>query len=366
MLKYPDYHNSILNLINSIEKNYGVHNDYPTLGTADIILEAGYRNIVVMVFDAMGSSILQRHLPEDSFLRKHMLKEISSVFPPTTTAAVSTLQSGLAPAEHSWLGWSLHFPEVNDNVNVFINTNDNGEKVADYPVADRYIPYESVFDKINQLPDVRAESISAFGSYHTDSLEEILEGVETLCREEGRHYLYTYWHEPDYSMHMNGVASEAASAWVSRIDAEIETLSCKLQDTVLFIIADHGHMDSRNECICDYPDLLDTLKWLPTIEPRAVNFHIKEGREQEFQDAFLKHFQNDFMLLSKQEVIDNKLFGDGKTHPRFEEFLGNYLAVAVNDVSIFNTREETERFVGNHAGLTEAEMMVPLIVIEKK
>ena len=46
--------------------------------------------------------------------------------------------------------------------------------------------------------------------------------------------------------------------------------------------------------------------------------------------------------------------------------LGDYLAIAIDDLSIYNTREEADFFVGVHAGLTEDEMMIPLIIIEKQ
>ena len=366
MLKYPDYENSILSLINSIEKYFGVVCDHQTLKMADSILENKYRNVVLMVFDAMGSRNLVDVLSEDSFLRRHMLDEITSVFPPTTTAATTTLESGLAPSEHSWLGWSLHFSEIQDNVNIFINTNDAGNIVADYHVANKYIPYKNVIDKINEQQNIRAESISQFGTYQIESFEEIFNGVEKICNEDGRHYLYTYWNEPDYSMHTKGVKSDETIGWMKRINSEVEKLAANLHDTVLFIIADHGHIDGRNEFIGDYPDIVDTLKWLPSIEPRALAFYIKDGKAEEFYNAFLKHFKNDFMLLTKQEVLKQKLFGEGKEHPRFEDFLGDYLAIAINDVSIFNSREEADQFVGAHAGMTEREMMIPLIVVERK
>lgn len=365
MIKYPNYRKSILNLINSIEKHFCVEYGHQTLDIVDSILEKDYRNIVVMVFDAMGSRNLIDAIPANSFLRTHMIDELTSVFPPTTTAATTTLESGLAPSEHSWLGWSLHFPEVNDNVNIFINTNDDNKIVADYHVANTFIPYKNVVDKINEHNDVRAESISQFGSYHIDSFEEIIDSVEKLCNEDGRHYLYTYWNEPDHSMHTKGIKSNEAIGWMRRINSEIEKLADSLHDTVLFIIADHGHIDGRNEFIGDYPDIIDTLRWLPSIEPRALAFYVKEGKEEEFCNAFFKHFNDDFLLLSKQEVLEQNLFGDGKKHPRFEDFLGDYLAIGISDVSIFNSKEEADLFIGVHAGLTENEMMIPLIVIEK-
>lgn len=105
---------------------------------------------------------------------------------------------------------------------------------------------------------------------------------------------------------------------------------------------------------------------LPSIEPRALAFYVKEGQEEKFCSAFLKHFAKDFILLSKQEVLKQRLFGKGNVHSRFEEFLGDYLAIAISDVSIFKSREKADCFVGVHAGMTEREMMVPLIVLEIK
>ncbi|MDF2845687.1 MAG: type phosphodiesterase / nucleotide pyrophosphatase [Herbinix sp.] len=365
MINYLDYDNSILSLINSIEKHYGVETNHNTLKTADELLKHNYRNIVIMVFDAMGSRNLQELLPETSFLRRHMLEEIHSVFPPTTTAATTTLASGLAPSEHSWLGWTLHFSEVNDNVNIFINTNNDGQLVADYHVANHCIPYITVVDKIREQK-IKAESISKFGTYRIASFEELLYSVKNLCEESGPHYLYTYWNEPDFSMHEKGVTSDEVITWMKLIDSEVELLCNQLQDTILFIIADHGHINGRNEYIGNYPDIIDTLRWLPTIEPRSLAFHVKEGKEKDFCFAFRKHFAKDFMLLSKQEVITSSLFGKGNLHPRFEEFIGDYLAIAIGNVAIFNSQEETDLFVGVHAGMTEKEMMVPLIVVERK
>ena len=61
-----------------------------------------------------------------------------------------------------------------------------------------------------------------------------------------------------------------------------------------------------------------------------------------------------------------ELFGYGTEHKEFRNMLGDYLAVAIDDLSIFNTKEAAETFIGVHAGLTEEEMIIPLIVVEKE
>jgi len=65
--------------------------------------------VVLMAFDGMGVDILEKHLPRESFLRENMIRYVTSVFPSTTTAAMTAYYSGLSPNEHGWLGWSLYF-----------------------------------------------------------------------------------------------------------------------------------------------------------------------------------------------------------------------------------------------------------------
>ena len=45
--------------------------------------------------------------------------------------------------------------------------------------------------------------------------------------------------------------------------------------------------------------------------------------------------------------------------------LGDYLAVAVDDLSICSHKKEADLFNGVHAGLREDEMVIPLILIGK-
>lgn len=81
-----------------------------------------YKNVVILLLDGLGIDALQYHLSENSFFRKNLIKEYSTVFPPTTTSATTSIESGLTPLEHGWLGWSLYFSDIDKIVNAFINT----------------------------------------------------------------------------------------------------------------------------------------------------------------------------------------------------------------------------------------------------
>ena len=103
----PDYDNCLVNLANSILKEFGAKTSAKTLPMADQYLKKDYQNVVVLLLDAMGISILEKHLKEDGFFRSHLAGEYDSVYPPTTVAATTSILSGLYPNEHGWLGWDI-------------------------------------------------------------------------------------------------------------------------------------------------------------------------------------------------------------------------------------------------------------------
>ena len=121
---------------------------------------------------------------------------------------------------------------------------------------------------------------------------------------------------------------------------------------------------TKGVALTDYPKLCECLLRLPSIEPRALNFFIKPGMEEQFVSEFNRRFSEKFRLFTKAEVLENKLFGRGAEHPAFRDMLGDYLAVATGDLCIYNTREEADFFIGAHAGLTAEEMTIPLILVE--
>src|SRR5690606_25823387 len=139
------------------------------------------------------------------FFRRNLIKKYSSVFPPTTTAATTTMESGLTPLEHGWLGWSLYFREIDKIVDAFTNMEKDTElPVADFHVASRYIPYKSIYEKIKEAGKASAYSVSHFGSNRIETFDELIEEITRLCSMSERKYIYGYWEYPDSLMHEYG------------------------------------------------------------------------------------------------------------------------------------------------------------------
>jgi hypothetical protein len=92
-----------------------------------------------------------------------------------------------------------------------------------------------------------------------------------------------------------------------------------------------------------------------------LNFFVKEGKHEFFVKEFNKEFGDKFLLMPMEEAIERKLFGTGTPHEQFRSMLGDYLAIAISDLTIYYN---DERLVSMHGSVTEEEMLIPLIVIE--
>ncbi len=364
-IQFPDYSNCILGITSSVLKHFGLATCHPSLPLLDDKLKANFRNVVVMLFDGMGSSALEAHLTEEDFFRRQKVCDLSSVFPPTTTAATIAMQSGLLPVEHGWLGWSLYFKELDANVNIFPNTlnGTNGIPAAEYNVAHRFLPYESAGARIEAATrgEVRALNVSPFAPFRIKSSEALCAMVREVCAQEGRHYVYAYWPYPDSMMHELGVNHHEVRDTIRLLDRQVGLLCRELRDTLLIVTADHGMVDTETKFEVDHPELTACLSRPHSFESRAVNCFVKPGMNERFRDVFLNTFGNQFMLLTKADVLSKKLFGDAPPHPRFDRFLGDFLAVAVDRLSLEHM-PRTPPFKAHHAGLTEDEMRVPLIL----
>lgn len=366
MIKYPDYDRSILSISASVLKYFGVKDcSHKTLPEFDEFLKKDYKNIIVMLFDGLGVSAINQHLSENDFLRKHLVCPISSVYPSTTVAATTAIESGYSPAETAWLGWDLYFEEIGENVTIFRNTlQKNGKIAAKYNVAKKYIPYKRIFQRIEEVRGRKtAYCVSAFSKYRSRSVRHICKTVKRISKRRKQKYIYTYWHQPDNIMHIYGVSSTEVKYEIQMINKEVENLCKNLKNSLVIVTADHGQTDCVNKYLEDYPVLTDMLKIPPSVETRALSLFVNEGKAEAFKEEFNKYFGSDFRLMTKEEVFSEGLFGCGEAHKKTSDFIGDFLAVATGNVMLNFKRSDFEA-IGGHAGLTKEEMTVPFIAIE--
>lgn len=363
--RFPNYNNCLTNVSNSILKYFNCNTYHETLPELDNILnKKEYKNIILILYDGMGANILDRHLSEFDFLKKYKIKYIDAVFPPTTTASTTSVLSGLNPNEHGWLGWDLYFKEEDEIVTIFLNTKkDTDDIVSSENLANKYYRYKSIVEIISQK--YQTLYLKSFGEDRFIDLDDMNNKIVDFCNKEGKRFIYAYYDEPDHTMHELGTDTDEVKDLFKKINKSTEELCKRLDDdTLVIILADHGHLNCEYFTLSDYPDIFSLLKRDISIESRACNFFIKDGRKEEFEKLFNKYFGDYFELYMKEEVIGKKIFGVGENHDKFADSLGDYLAVATSNKYI-RYDENSVNLTSMHAGITLDEILVPLIVYRR-
>lgn len=364
---HPDYKNSILNVSNTFLRHYGVNTSIPGIDVLEKELKNDYNHVIYILLDGMGMSTINAHLSETDALRKYVRTPITSVFPPTTVAATSAVLSAKPPITNGHLGWVQYFEQEDSNVTIFLNEDYYTHQTFDYSIRDTYLGYDDILSLIhNSNPDVKTERFFPdFIPGGSKSFAEEIERVLIKVNNTDQSFNYVYYTEPDLSTHIYGVQSNEVKRIIKGLNKDFtELIENTNDDTLIICIADHGLTDVVEIPFHEYTDLTTLLKRQPSLEPRCANFFIKNGKQDEFKTKFNSYFNEDYTLYTKTEFLQTGLIGTGEMHKQINQFLGDFIAVAkTNKMFIFS---KSKGYKAHHAGLSDEEMMVPLIIYSNK
>ncbi len=384
---YPDYDNSILNITASLLDLFGYEQSYKPLPELSKEYFRQFDNIVFLVVDGMGSEILKKHLAEDSLFRSNQKRTLTSVFPSTTSAAISSFLSGVSPLEHGIIGWTIYFKDYFKMIDFLplMDSTSGNMLPCNYTEIHDIMHFDSIFKKIHKsAPEVEQHYVtsskltnSKYTRMASDTAivspyEEFGEGLEYVAQavkaNDSKKLFYCYTGEPDKSMHKLGVDDPEITKIIEDIQNKVERLKQSLQGTksLIMVTADHGLLNTNNQIVSnDVPELWDSLI-LPTFpEPRFISCFVKDHKKEEFL-SFFEDKKDQFLLLTREEFFEQELLGRGIPHSRLEDTLGNYFVIAIGSSSIhtrYSTNNYVHQFKAMHAGLNAQEMLVPLILI---
>lgn len=212
----PNYNKSILNLITSILKKYNVESNFIELAELKEKISKNYNNIVLVILDGMGVNILNNNSPEGMF-NKNKLCNITSVFPTTTTAAMTTYFSGKPPIETAWIAWTQYFKEYGKYIDILQEVDDfNGEKIKEKNIAN-IIGYKNIYEQILEknkdltvceiVPNYCEKKTKI--TINANNIDELCQGILTVCNNNKRKkFIFAYSDNPDEIIHKNGCYSK--------------------------------------------------------------------------------------------------------------------------------------------------------------
>ena len=352
----PNFSHNSINIIASIQKHFGKYPSYDTLDVCDEAL-LGKNHVIIVLLDGLGHRILEKLLPKDSFLRTHQKETLTAIFPPTTVAATTSLISGQLPGKTGWIGWHQYFEDINQHLVMFTGEDYyTKEKLSSNTLINR-LPYEPFYASLDNV--VGKQLYPSFKKDGYDTFEAIIDAAILRTKNHEKTITYVYWDYPDALMHEFGCFDLKVKNNVKRLNDVLQEKTSKLsKDTLVIVTADHGLADVEPIYLYLDKKLYQTLKTKPSCEGRATVFFVDD--EEGFVDHFEKMYGKWFTLLSRDAFIKENYIGDdvSKAIP----FLGDYIAIATSKY-FFITVEGGLIFKAAHAGLTEDEMEVPLILI---
>lgn len=378
----PNYDKSILSTITSILKYYNVTTNHKSSEKIDTLFnEKEYKNVVFLILDGLGEQILNKMSPE-GYLNKNKIDLVTSVYPSTTTAALTTYYSGCPPYETAWIAWSQYFKEYGRALDMLSHNESYMREPLKKPLIDVYetvVNYETIFEKIEKSsPDVKTYEIEpeyakrrAKRSLKANNIDEIFMNITDLCKIPDKKFILAYSDNPDSLLHKYGTNSEEVKMFIKDTEEKIlKMVEGFDEDTILIISADHGHKDiEKAYTLLDYPQIQECLIMPVSLESRVLSFWVKEEMKEIFEERFNQIFKNEFWLMTKEEFLNKYHFlGYGKKHYKIDDFIGNYVALSVAGSII---RIETFLAEGKpvkkstHCGLSKEEMEVPVIIIKK-
>lgn len=186
----------------------------------------------------------------------------------------------------------------------------------------------TITDEINEKGQYTSRILFPFGDNKYDDLDDMINIIRTECCKEGKKYIYAYDDEPDNTMHDLGPDSNEVKELIKARNYKVEKLCNELDDTIVIVVADHGHIKVDNIYLKDYPKIINMLERTISLEQRAISFKIKDNMHQEFEKKFNEYFGKYFNLYTKKEIIESNLFGLGEENILFRSAIGDYIAIA--------------------------------------
>jgi hypothetical protein len=337
---------------------------------------------VFVLIDGMGVNLLNL-LNKRSFLKKHWVETITTVFPSTTAAVLTSIATGASPADHGLCGWWLYFPRKKVSATILPYVDRFEPKVS---LEERGISPDYAFTRPSLLPDLDCEPFTVLPAHIAGSIystyssggtayfgyKTIRDGVdavaENLSRARGPTYTYLYFPQVDSVCHKRGWRSGKVRRVLLELDDACRHLcSSAGGKTRIIISADHGFSNissDRQYLLRPGDPFLKTLECPPTGNESTPVFHVKDGSEGAFREQFARRFGRDFVLLSREDADRLRLFGRGPMSDGMKRHAGDFIGLAPETAALCFCRDETSHSDKKavHSALLPAEMKIPLIM----
>lgn len=329
----------------------------------------GADQVVLLVLDGLGWEQLAQYRELAPVLGAMTGGPISSVVPSTTATALTSITTGLSPAQHGVVGYRVR---VGDGQVMNVLRWRAGGDDARSSVPPATFQPRAAFAATGAPAVTRAEfARTGFTVAHLGGAR--LKGwrvTSTLVVEVdrllqgGEPFVYAYYDGIDKVAHEWGLGQhyQAELASVDRLVGDLRAVLPA--GAALVVTSDHGQVAVGDALVTLAPDLLSDVA-LMSGEGRFRWLHAREGTAARLAARARAAYGDLAWVRSRAEMVEEGWFG-GSLRPEVERRLGDVALVAHAPVAFLDPADTGEiRLVSRHGSLTEAEMLVPLLACQR-
>ncbi len=362
----------------------------------DVLIDKNktYDKVVLFVIDAFGYSFFEKYYEQSSFLKQvvanGVVSKLTTQFPSTTTANITTLLTGLPVSQSGVIEWFYYEPKIDDVYSPLLYKKAKDETLLEIS-ADEIIPTQNLFSKLKVKSYAFQYNTYNKGPYSHymqrncttvdfNDLEDGLKKLNGILKKKQKAFCYFYHSDFDSICHQFGPnAKETEDCILSILKQFDQFFEENVFDNTLFIItADHGQtsVDKKQAVYINlqYPEILPFLKknkkgkfLIPCGSFRDMFLHVKKDAI-EFVYQYLKEkLRKKAEVYKIEQLIDLGVFGHNQPSKTFLERIGDIAILAYKDQAIW-WYEENKFYVkheGMHGGLTKEEMEIPFLVYQQ-
>lgn len=325
---------------------------------------ASSKAVVLFVLDGLGWDQLQHHRDLMPTVASMVGGPVHTVAPTTTATALTSITTGLTPAEHGLVGYRIVLG--GEVVNLLRWSVEDQAVRRSHPPRDVQ-PFDPFLGQTVPVVSVAELETSAFSEAHLRGADPVgwraASSIAVQARlevEDGKRFVYCYYGGIDKIAHERGFGEfyEAELRAADRLVADV--LAALPTGTALLVTADHGQVQVGDRIVTPSPQMLDGVV-LQSGEGRFRWLHTSKGAIDDVAAAARSELGHLAWVVTREQMLDEQWFGPAMA-PAVRSRLGDVALVAFEPVS-FHDPADTGPFelICRHGSLTSAEVNVPLL-----
>ena len=363
-----------------------------------------YDAVVLLFVDAFGWRFFEQYHQRSPFLRRAveqgLVSKLTSQFPSTTAAHVTTIHTGLPVGESGVYEWYYYEPLL-DRVIAPLLFSFAGDTERN-TLAPTGVSAQALYPSQTLYQDLQPHGVgsvvfqplsfahSPYSKVVTDgarivayrTLPEALVNLgQLLERQKRKTYYFLYFDSIDTICHRYGPDSPHTAAEIEAFLTIMELIFHKnlagtQQRTLLLLTADHGQIaiDPATTIYLNqrFPELLPYLTTNQAGQPlapagssRDMFLHIKDAYLDQAQAFLQQALAGRAEIYRVQQLIDQGFFGTTAPSAAFTSRVGNLviLPYAHETVWWYEAGRFEQKFYGSHGGLSPDEMETLLLAL---